>query len=297
MKRWMRVVLIIALVLFSVGTIGVIIGAASGAYRSFGSYFQIGIFDDESEDDDMENYTNADESNTINDSIQEIDIDGNYGKVKFEIGDDFGYEVYGLHGNTKKVFSNEVNNGVWNIKVNNRSGISFFGFGSDERLSLLRIYVPKDANLKKIHIDMDAGTVDADELIANDVDVDMDAGSFVCQKVEASESFKFKVSAGRINIENMKGVNGKFDCGAGQISASGIVTGQNKLDCGMGQISLKLQGAESDYDYKAQCGLGNIKIGGTSYSGVSSSNAKQTGLENFLDLDCGMGQISVQFNN
>ena len=61
---------------------------------------------------------------------------------------------------------------------------------------------------------------------------------------------------------------------------------------------IELVGVESDYNYEAQCGMGDIKVGTTSVSGMGGSKEiNNPGANRFMDLECGMGEIQIEFQN
>ena len=68
-----------------------------------------------------------------------------------------------------------------------------------------------------------------------------------------------------------------------------------ELDCDTGQLSITVAGEEQDYNYDLECGIGSIDIGGSSYSGLSSSHSVGNGAARTISADCGMGAISLRF--
>ena len=75
----------------------------------------------------------------------------------------------------------------------------------------------------------------------------------------------------------------------------GTVEKEVDIDCGAGSVTLNLEGKVEDYNYELECGIGSIDIGGSSYSGLSSSHSVDNGAARIISADCGMGAISLRF--
>ena len=58
-----------------------------------------------------------------------------------------------------------------------------------------------------------------------------------------------------------------------------------------------MTGAQEDYNYDLECGVGNLDVGSDSYSGLGRENhISNTGADRKLELECGMGNVSVSFS-
>ena len=65
---------------------------------------------------------------------------------------------------------------------------------------------------------------------------------------------------------------------------------------GAGQLYLELVGTEEDYDYAVECGIGEINIGSVSYGGLGrEQRIMNPGAERFMDIECGIGSIQMEF--
>lgn len=67
-----------------------------------------------------------------------------------------------------------------------------------------------------------------------------------------------------------------MDCGAGSITASGTIERELDVDCGIGNVDVTLDGVESLYNYELQCGIGEITVGDSSYSGISEEKGYES---------------------
>lgn len=119
------------------------------------------------------------------------------------------------------------------------------------------VEIPQDKSFRKAELEVGAGVADVDGLIA--------------------DSVKVEVGAGRADIKNLtvKNLN---------------------ADTGTGQINVELYGKEEDYSYKLECGIGQIRIGNSSYSGLGNEQKlTNPGAIGVLKIECGVGQVNVEF--
>ena len=58
-----------------------------------------------------------------------------------------------------------------------------------------------------------------------------------------------------------------------------------------------MKGSEEDYNYRIECGMGNVTVGSSSYGGVACEKNIDNGSAYDFDLDCGMGNVEIMFSN
>ena len=112
--------------------------------------------------------------------------------------------------------------------------------------------------------------------------------------VLTSKSTKLTVGAGQIVLKDLTSTQTELNCGMGSIDIQGKLTNRINAECGMGSIVATIFGTESDYSYKAQVGLGEVKIGNNTISGLSQY-VSSVESENKITANCGMGAIKVNF--
>lgn len=290
MKRTSKIILTLACIFLTAGILTVMITGA--IIIKNGNIPEI-IYSNNFESGDN-NMTTNQTVDIENQDIKNITLTGNYGKVEFIKGDRFAYEVIGTEVDSS-MFTHDVTGDTWYINIKNRSGFYFFGFGKDDHISLLRITVPNTEVLNGVNVKLNAGSVQVERLAAKSLSMEMGAGSLEADELVGEENLRLTVSAGKCKIDHMIGKNPYFRCEAGQIQAKGILTGNGSVNCGVGHIDLDLIGDISEYDYGVSCSVGAIKINGNQVGGLATKNSKQTGLTNNFDLDCGVGQINLDF--
>lgn len=131
------------------------------------------------------------------------------------------------------------------------------GIISNGSNAVVTIIIPKETMFKEVELNIGAGQADVDELCAEKVSVEV---------------------------------------GAGQVKLSYLDTKKFEAETGAGQIKANLVESEDAYSYDAECGIGEIKIGNNSISGLGGEkNVTNPGAERHLDIECGVGQIEISF--
>lgn len=141
------------------------------------------------------------------------------------------------------------------------------------------VYYPKGMKFKSVEIGIDAGAGKLDgALEAEEVEISVGAGEFVNSGSILAKSCDISVGVGEGELE-------------------GIDAADIDGECGIGSLSLSLAGKERDYNYKLECGVGSVQIGEGEYSGLAAEKSIDNHASRSLDLECGMGEIDVEFEN
>lgn len=132
-------------------------------------------------------------------------------------------------------------------------------------------------------------------LFLDNLVVEMGAGSFEARTINiTSKATRLTVGAGQLILKDLTSLQTELNCGVGSIDVQGKLTNRINAECGMGSIVATIFGTESDYSYKAQVGLGEVKIGNNTISGLSQY-VSSVESENKITANCGMGAIKVNF--
>lgn len=147
------------------------------------------------------------------------------------------------------------------------------GFNHKDRV--LYVNIPKDYQFENVEIELDAGRVEADTLYTDLLDI--------------------RLSAGECEIDDMVVGDVKSNIAMGRLELSGIVSRDINVDCGAGQVDIELDDEVDNYNYDVKCQAGIISIGGAQYKGVGASDHVDHGAGKNIYLDCGAGQIEIDF--
>lgn len=127
------------------------------------------------------------------------------------------------------------------------------------------------------------------------LDIELGAGSLVCSSELKCGGGKAEIGMGNCRIQNLRST-GDFDveCGMGAVHIEGRIDGNSRIECGMGEVSMVLDGRPEDYAYKAEVGMGSIKINDTEISGVGGKAQSPYSAAKNLNVECGMGSVGIK---
>ena len=129
---------------------------------------------------------------------------------------------------------------------------------------------------------------------AREVSLEVGAGQIVADNVQA-DSLNVNVAAGDAQVKSFQVKNLEAEVGMGNLYANGNISGQCELECGMGNMTLELSGAVTAFDYNIQCGLGKVKLGEETYSGLVKEKGLNHGTGRTLEVECAMGNVEILF--
>lgn len=109
-----------------------------------------------------------------------------------------------------------------------------------------------------------------------DFELDVDAGEAIVEGIATNEA-SINVDAGKATIK-------KLDAKAIDVSADA------------GELSIEVVGKQEDYSYNLECDVGTIRIGEESYTGLGTEKKiKNPSAERFLEADCDVGKVQIDF--
>lgn len=105
-----------------------------------------------------------------------------------------------------------------------------------------------------------------------------------------------ELGAGLAEITGLIAKNVDIEVGAGQMNITGLDAQKINAETGTGKLYAELVGKETDYSYNLECGIGQLKVGNSTYSGLGAEqNISNSGATRFLDLECGIGELQIEF--
>lgn len=216
-----------------------------------------------------------------------------------------------LEGNGKASYKDikEIKSNVYagNISLKSKSDIDAvtvestdthekLGFRAYEKNGIL--YLTSNKKIKKSN-NIGKGTITVtipENMKFDEVELNMKAGKLKAEQIRSSD-FTVNAGAGEVSILDFQSDQARFKCGAGSVTASGDAAKKLEADCGVGELHLNLKGVKEDYNYDLECGIGEIVCGDKSYSGFGKDYTIDNHAAKNMEIDCGIGQITVKFMN
>ena len=105
-----------------------------------------------------------------------------------------------------------------------------------------------------------------------------------------------EIGAGKADVADLKANQVNIEIGAGEMNVTGLDTKKFDTKTGAGKLYAELVGKQIDYTYELECGIGQLKIGESSYSGLKTEQKiANQGAERFAEIECGVGEIIITF--
>ncbi len=165
------------------------------------------------------------------------------------------------------------------VKISNDNGSLTIASSQKVRNRSVEIFCPGNLSLQKIKLQMGAGTIELD-------------GDFKADQMEVNVGAGTLENSGSLDVKEAN-----FTVGVGTADISEIQTEKLNGSCGMGNMDLTLAGKAADYNYELKCGLGNLEVDDSQETSITSGNKQITneGATKNIKLDCGMGNVQVEF--
>ena len=180
-----------------------------------------------------------------------------------------------------KIRVNVANDAKNDVVVKETSGkitITDTRSGNVKKKKQIKVIVPSGKDFDTVSLGVDMGTIDLEcDLKVQELSMEVGAGEFSGYGNITAAYCDLQVGAGTIDIEQLDIQKLNADCGAGEIDM--VVTGKEK-----------------DYNYDLSCGMGEINLEDSEYSGLGiEKNISNEGARKDMVLECGMGEIDVEF--
>ena len=168
-------------------------------------------------------------------------------------------------------------------------------FGSDS--PYIYVLIPESMALKKAEISTDAGTVNMTRITADAMKVDVDAGSVYGNDILIENDMEIDVDAGSVEFFTLSCRNLTADCDAGQICLDTFhAEGNVSLDTDAGSVSMYMDHSYLDFNYTVECDLGSITLNGESMRGFGSKHTIDNNAQQKFKASCDVGSVDIYFS-
>ena len=162
--------------------------------------------------------------------------------------------------------------------------------------SSLEIELEDSKRIKKLLSDNTKATIriKVPSRSLQEADISVGAGSLYISQIQVEE-LQVEVGAGQAKIEQFVSNSAEFYCGAGEMQIAGEAE-STEVECGVGSIIYQAKGREDEYKYQVESSLGEVTVGGRSCGGIGSgTEISRDGAKKELYIECGIGQVQVEF--
>ena len=214
--------------------------------------------------------------------VSTLKIDLAFTNLDIKTGDNFKVET----NNSKINFTND--NGSVKIKEESQKWLN-----NNNKASNLIIYIPEDMiTIDETKIETGAGKINIEKLNTQNLYLELGAGDVYIENVIATGETKIDGGVGKAELRSCEINNLKANLGMGEFVFKGKLKGKNEIDSGVGAINIDLMDNKKNYTIDVSKGIGNVTLDGQR---LEIDRVYGTG-ENYLDIDGGIGEIQIEFN-
>ena len=174
--------------------------------------------------------------------------------------------------------ANDTKNDVVVKETSGKIMITDTRSGNVKKKKQIKVSVPSVKEFDTVSLGVDMGTIDLEcDLKVQELSVEVGAGEFC-------------------GYGNITAAYCDLQVGAGTIDMDQLDVQKLNADCGAGEIDMVVTGKEKDYNYDLSCGMGEIDLENSEYSGLGiEKTISNEGAKKDMVLECGMGEIDVEF--
>lgn len=260
MKKFTKIAIILVVVFMGIGLFCVIGSFAMGlTWNSFSNMVKEGKFSFDVEDvGNVGIKSNTDQSQNILDNNQATEIKEKYNSLDIE----FGY------------------------------GTLEISYGDVKQVQI------EQEDVKKYKCYVDEGTLHIEGNLKASIGIGNQDGKIVIviPNDMVFDEVDFEIGAGQADVSGLKANQMDIEVGAGQMNITNLDVKELNAETGTGKLYAELVGKQTDYNYDLECGIGQLKVGNSTYSGLGTEqNISNPGAERFMDVECGIGEIEIKF--
>jgi len=218
-------------------------------------------------------------------NVENLTIECSVSRLVIKEGTELKVEAKNVDSN----FSSKISGSTLKVREENR----FLWFNSGDITSEIIVYIPSNMNFGTVKISTGAGEVLISDIIMDRLKLDLGAGNVEISNIVVDEDTNINGGVGRVAIKDSVLTRLDLNAGVGNIEVSAEILGNTDINAGVGKLELNILGNKDEYRIKAKKGIGTFTIEGTS---VSDNTTYGDG-DNKINIDAGLGEVRVQFEN
>lgn len=203
------------------------------------------------------------------DQVESLDLEVEAGDVRIEESD--GDQVVVTGKDVYPSFQCRMDGKTLKIEDKNRRYL-----GAGKKDSLITVEIPKKLEFHEMDLNVTMGSLEVVGFRTKGMEVSCGAGSATLEGNVLGKS--------------------EFQCGMGELIYQGGLEGDASFECGMGSITASLTNSQEEFDYELTCGMGEVQVGDLSIGGIAGEQKTSNGAGRRMEVDCGMGDVTVEFD-
>ncbi len=161
--------------------------------------------------------------------------------------------------------------------------------------STITLYLPRENSaLERLDVSLGAGQLKLTNLAVQDTVASIGAGQLLLEEM-ALGTLEVSLGAGELRTGHVTVETLVASIGAGNMDFSGEIFSSAQITCSMGNVSMELEGEKEDFNYQINCVAGNMEIDGDNYAGAAVDKYIDNGAAKYMEINCSMGNVEVDF--
>lgn len=156
--------------------------------------------------------------------------------------------------------------------------------------SVIKVYVPENTMINAMEVETGAGMLIISNMKGMMLDIEQGAGKVELNDLDFS-MLTIEAGTGEVYIKNTISNTLNVNAGVGVLEMDKVQFGRSKIEAGIGETKLSLVGARENYVLNIEKGIGSVTVDGKEISG----NIKENGDGQKLDIECGIGNVDIEF--
>lgn len=223
-------------------------------------------------------------------SITALDLHIKAGSLEIRRGSEGGYRIEGVGLGHLDI---DASGSTFRLRQDDWNGA--FRFGKNSNALTVVITLPREITFDKVSISIGAGRALIEDLSAGRFELKNGAGSIRASHITADRAV-VSSGAGEIEFEKTVFKDATIETGVGRFELKGDITEKAVVTAGIGEVTLTLAGSEKDWRFDFTRGIGEVRIGRDSWTGIGSGSAGSRDAQKHLTLTTGIGAIRVFFD-
>lgn len=171
------------------------------------------------------------------------------------------------------------------LKIENTAPMSFMNF--NDVAAVVTVTIP-ERQFDEVKLELNAGEFYADDIVADKLTIEMDAGAAVFNNISAISEADITINAGECTFNNSVLNESEINMDAGEmIFEKSKLTGENEINLDFGEISMNLLGKRSDYELEINNDLGEVN--------VDELNDESVNPIGTININLDLGECNIDF--
>lgn len=228
-------------------------------------------------------------SGDIPDSVESLDISLTAASLSITRGTKAGYRLvgFGSDGIEARVDGET-------LRIEEHGFAHSINLDGEFPKPRVEIVIPEGKRLDECAVSLSAGALFLESLAAREIRLESGAGAIKGTGLDADQLFA-KSGAGNVEFSESRFGETDIQTGAGRIAVRASLGAKTAISTGAGSVELTIPGGPDDWRFEFDRGVGVVRIGDETYTGIGNGSAGNRKAEKTIKLASGVGAVRVDF--